>query len=128
MKLNPRESWRFKTKEALVEAMREKIKVIPGAAFTFTQPIADMIDDLMSGARAQIAVKIFGDDLSELEKLGDQVQKVMGAIEGVGAEIPKPLATVVIGGLITSTVLTLFLLPLVYHWVEGRGKASSGQA
>ncbi|MBC7544961.1 MAG: efflux RND transporter permease subunit [Candidatus Sericytochromatia bacterium] len=84
IKLKPRETWRFKSKEALVEAMSEAVKPIPGAAFTFTQPIADMIDDLMSGAKAQIAVKVFGDDLQELQRLGNAIQKVMGTIDGVG--------------------------------------------
>jgi cobalt-zinc-cadmium resistance protein CzcA len=44
----------------------------------------------------------------------------MALASGVGAEIPKPLATVVIGGLISSTALTLFLLPVVYAWMENR--------
>ncbi|HKJ22579.1 MAG TPA: efflux RND transporter permease subunit, partial [Gammaproteobacteria bacterium] len=42
--------------------------------------------------------------------------------QGVGAETQRPLATVVIGGLFTSTLLTLILLPIFYEWVEGRGK------
>lgn len=41
---------------------------------------------------------------------------------GIGAETQRPLATVVIGGLITSTLLTLFLLPLAYDWVESRSR------
>lgn len=45
---------------------------------------------------------------------------------GVGAETQRPLATVVVGGLITSTLLTLLLLPAVYEWVEGRATARSG--
>jgi cobalt-zinc-cadmium resistance protein CzcA len=45
----------------------------------------------------------------------------MALATGVGAEIPKPLATVVIGGLVSSTALTLFLLPLIYRWMESRG-------
>jgi hypothetical protein len=44
----------------------------------------------------------------------------MALASGVGAEIPKPLATVVIGGLISSTTLTLFLLPVLYAWMENR--------
>jgi cobalt-zinc-cadmium resistance protein CzcA len=40
--------------------------------------------------------------------------------QGVGAETQRPLATVVVGGLITSTLLTLLLLPLMYEWVETR--------
>ena len=43
---------------------------------------------------------------------------------GVGAETQRPLATVVVGGLFTSTALTLLLLPLIYEWVEGRNDAS----
>ena len=47
----------------------------------------------------------------------------MALASGVGAEIPKPLATVVIGGLVTSTLLTLFLLPVLYAWIEeGRSR------
>jgi len=42
---------------------------------------------------------------------------------GVGAETQRPLATVVVGGLITSTLLTLLLLPLIYEWSEGRAEA-----
>ena len=41
---------------------------------------------------------------------------------GVGAETQRPLATVVVGGLITSTLLTLILLPVIYEWLEGRNK------
>jgi len=41
---------------------------------------------------------------------------------GPGSEVQRPLATVVIGGLITSTFLTLLVLPIVYHWMEKRSK------
>ncbi len=84
IQLKPRDEWRFSTKAKLVEAMAERLKDIPGAALTFTQPIADMIDDLMSGAKAQIAIKIFGDDLSQLQALGAEVQRTISGIEGVG--------------------------------------------
>jgi cobalt-zinc-cadmium resistance protein CzcA len=43
---------------------------------------------------------------------------------GVGAETQRPLASVVIGGLITSTLLTLVLLPVIYEWVENRKESS----
>jgi len=39
---------------------------------------------------------------------------------GTGAEVQRPLATVVIGGILSSTLLTLFVLPVLYHWVHGR--------
>jgi len=44
----------------------------------------------------------------------------MALSQGTGAEVQRPLATVVIGGLITSTLLTLFVLPVLYHWIEKR--------
>ena len=84
IQLKPRDQWRYKTKAELVDALAERLKDIPGAALTFTQPIADMIDDLMSGAKAQIAVRISGDDLAQLQALGEQVQRVLAAVPGVG--------------------------------------------
>ena len=84
IQLKPREEWRFSSKAELVEAMAKRLEAIPGAALTFTQPIADMIDDLMSGAKAQIAVKVFGDDLGKLQELGGDIQKVLSGIDGVG--------------------------------------------
>ena len=47
----------------------------------------------------------------------------MALSNGAGAEVQRPLATVVIGGLITSTLLTLLLLPLIYEWSESRVEA-----
>lgn len=84
IQLRPREDWRFETKAELVSAMAASMENIPGAALTFTQPIADMIDDLMSGAKAQIAIKVFGDDLTELQQAGDAVQRALSSIDGVG--------------------------------------------
>ena len=84
IQLEPRSEWRFDTKAELVDALAKRLEAIPGAALTFTQPIADMIDDLMSGAKAQIAVKVFGDDLAQLQDLGDQVHKVLASVDGVG--------------------------------------------
>jgi heavy metal efflux system protein len=47
---------------------------------------------------------------------------------GVGAETQRPLATVVVGGLFTSTALTLLLLPLLYEWSEGRAERRAAAA
>lgn len=47
----------------------------------------------------------------------------MALATGVGAEVQRPLATVVIGGVISSTILTLFVLPILYPWFEPRGDA-----
>jgi hypothetical protein len=49
----------------------------------------------------------------------------MAIASGAGAEVQKPLATVVIGGLITSTIFTLLVLPTLYAWMMGRGEAKA---
>jgi heavy metal efflux system protein len=51
----------------------------------------------------------------------------MALSHGAGAEVQRPLATVVIGGLITSTLLTLFVLPTLYEWVEGGARRAASQ-
>jgi cobalt-zinc-cadmium resistance protein CzcA len=50
----------------------------------------------------------------------------MALSHGTGAEVQRPLATVVIGGLVTSTLLTLFILPVVYQWIEARRETTTG--
>ena len=52
----------------------------------------------------------------------------MAIATGAGAEVQRPLATVVIGGLITSTLLTLVLLPVIYEWMESRPAPAKGGA
>lgn len=80
--LKPRDTWRFDTKEALVEAMRDELEVVPGTAIGFSQPIALRVDELISGVKSQIAVKIYGPDLETLAHLGEQVARVVGNVPG----------------------------------------------
>ncbi len=81
--LRPRSEWSTaRTKEGLVDALREKLETIPGVEFGYTQPIQMRVDELISGVKSQIAVKIFGDDLSELATLGDRVAEVLRTIRG----------------------------------------------
>src|SRR5688572_18384564 len=70
-------------REELLEALRRDFSLIPGMNITIGQPIGHRIDHMLSGTRASIAVKIFGDDLSELRRLGAQVEGLMRAVPGV---------------------------------------------
>ncbi len=83
--LKPREQWRpqFKTKDELVDAMEREVEKIPGALWNFSQPIADNMEEAVSGVKGQLAVKLFGDDLKKLEATGDQIVGVMRKIKGV---------------------------------------------
>lgn len=70
-------------REELLAAIREQAAVIPGLRVTIGQPISHRIDHMLSGSRASVAVKIFGDDLAELRRLGREVEAAMKDIPGV---------------------------------------------
>ena len=70
-------------REAVLEELRQKVSLLPGTNVTIGQPISHRIDHMLSGTRANIAVKIFGDDLPTLRQLGQQVQAEMAQVAGV---------------------------------------------
>ncbi len=81
--LAPRSEWvTADTKEGLVAALREKMATVPGVEFGYTQPIQMRVDELISGVKSQIAVKVFGEDLEELATLGSDVAHVVGNVDG----------------------------------------------
>jgi cobalt-zinc-cadmium resistance protein CzcA len=82
--LYPQEEWRTgRTKEQLVDAMREKVLAIPGVLFNFSQPIADNVQEAISGIRGQVVVKIYGEDSLMLQEKATQVLEVLKTIRGV---------------------------------------------
>jgi len=74
---------RDRTKEAVLAEIRQKTTLLPGMNVTLGQPISHRIDHMLSGTRASIAVKIFGDDLATLRALAKQVQTIMSGVQGV---------------------------------------------
>src|SRR6266851_1402623 len=70
-------------KEAVLTEMREKVTLLPGTNVSIGQPISHRIDHMLSGTRANIAVKIFGDDLLALRSLAKQVNAAMQGVAGV---------------------------------------------
>jgi cobalt-zinc-cadmium resistance protein CzcA len=82
--LHPEEEWRTgRTKEQLVDAMREKVAAIPGVLFNFSQPIADNVQEAISGIRGQIVVKIYGEDSRILQERASQVLDILKTVRGV---------------------------------------------
>jgi cobalt-zinc-cadmium resistance protein CzcA len=84
--LKPKEQWRpvfHQNKEALIASMNAELEKIPGAIWNFSQPIADNMEEAVSGVKGQLATKIYGDDLRTLEDKADQVVKVMRTVPGV---------------------------------------------
>jgi len=81
--LKPKKTWRFKTKEALVEAIDETLqKNVTGAIFSYSQPIELRVSELISGVRSDVAVHIYGDDLRLLKEKADAVARVLQGIGG----------------------------------------------
>jgi len=81
--LRPVESWtRFQTKEALIEAVAKELETIPGIAYSFTQPMAMRIDETISGVKADLAIKVFGDDFRALDTIGQQVLRAVTTVRG----------------------------------------------
>src|SRR5438093_624048 len=66
----------------LLAALRRGFSTLPGTNVTIGQPISHRIDHMLSGTRANIAVKVFGDDLGTLRRLGERVRKVVSAVPG----------------------------------------------
>ena len=83
--LKPRSEWRpqFKTKDDLIAAMDKGVEAIPGVDWGFSQPIQDNVDEAVSGVKGELAVKVFGSDLHDLENTADQIVSVMKDVPGV---------------------------------------------
>jgi len=81
--LQPIESWTSgRTKDDLIVALSEALSSLPGVEFNFTQPMAMRLDEVVSGVKADVAVKVFGPDAAVLEKLGGQIQTVLNDVPG----------------------------------------------
>ena len=82
--LKPRDQWPDprKPKSELIEEMEVAAKEIPGSNYEFTQPIQMRTNELISGVRSDVAVKVYGDDLDRLVSVATQVEKVMRKVAG----------------------------------------------
>lgn len=83
VRLKPRDQWRDGlTQEDIANEIRDRLKFLPGVEIAISQPIAARVDEMVSGVRSQVAVKIFGDDLEQLRRLGDAVAGALMATPG----------------------------------------------
>jgi cobalt-zinc-cadmium resistance protein CzcA len=84
--LKPKERWRpvfHEDKDELIAAMNRELEKIPGAIWSFSQPIADNMEEAVSGVKGQLATKIYGDDLNTLEEKADQIVNIMRRVKGI---------------------------------------------
>ncbi len=83
--LLPRAAWRrrFHTKDDLIAAMDAALERIPGVIWNFSQPIADNVEEAVSGVKGELAVKLIGDDLKQMEQTADEIVHAMRRVPGV---------------------------------------------
>ncbi len=84
--LKPKEDWRpgfHQNKEELIASMDRELEKIPGVNWGFSQPIADNVEEAVSGVKGQLATKVYGEDLKVLEEKADEIVKVMRGVRGI---------------------------------------------
>jgi len=82
--LKPRDQWKTaRTKEELIGKMREELERIPGIGLNMSQPIALRVDELISGVKSQIAIKIFGDDMATLNEKAEEISRAISGVRGI---------------------------------------------
>jgi len=93
IKLKPRKMWvNAESKEELAEKFKEALSVIPGVEYEFTQPIEMRFNELITGVRSDIAIKIFGDDLDYINKKAIEIKNIVSGIPGAGDVILEKTA------------------------------------
>lgn len=83
--LKPREEWPnpSKPKSELIQELSDLVSTIPGNRYEFLQPIQMRFNELLAGVRAELAIKVFGDDLEALAAVGAEIETAISSVEGV---------------------------------------------
>jgi cobalt-zinc-cadmium resistance protein CzcA len=80
--LAPQEAWRFATKDALIDAIRQVMERFPGVDYAFTQPIEMRVSEMLTGVRGDLAVKVFGGDQDALNRIAGEIVAVLEGLPG----------------------------------------------
>ena len=81
--LQPKDAWpEGWTQDDIANEMRERLKSLPGVELAISQPIAARVDEMVSGVRSQVAIKLFGDDLDTLRAVGEDISRVLTSVPG----------------------------------------------
>lgn len=84
--LKPKEQWRpgfHENKEELIAALNRELEKIPGVIWGFSQPIADNVEEAVSGIKGQLTTKVYGEDLGVLEEKADRIVGIMRGVRGI---------------------------------------------
>ena len=78
----PKNQWSVKTKEELLQKIRTSLQGFRGISFTYTQPIDMRVSEMLTGVRGDLAVKLFGDDITKLNDLSAQIANIIDGVQG----------------------------------------------
>jgi len=83
--LIPREKWRpeFKTKENIIAAINKELSDVPGVIWNFSQPISDNVEEMMSGVKGELVVKVYGEDLKVLSQKANEIKEAISHVNGI---------------------------------------------
>ncbi len=82
--LKPQSEWEdYNSKEELIEALNKKLSDYPGVQLVFSQPIQSMFDELLSGVKTQLAIKLYGDDLTVLRTKSEEIKEAIESVDGL---------------------------------------------
>uniref|UniRef100_UPI00117CD2FB efflux RND transporter permease subunit n=1 Tax=Nitrospira cf. moscoviensis SBR1015 TaxID=96242 RepID=UPI00117CD2FB len=81
--LKPESEWKARSKQDIEEQVRHRLEQVSGIAFGLTQPIAMRVDELVSGVRSQLAIKLFGENLDILRAKAEEIERVLRRIKGL---------------------------------------------
>lgn len=82
MELKPQSQWRFDTKQGLIDEIRQVLVDFPGININFTQPIQMRVSEMLTGTTGDVAIKIFGDDVTQLAELASQLESLVRKVAG----------------------------------------------
>ncbi|MEY4764364.1 MAG: hypothetical protein RI907_1037 [Pseudomonadota bacterium] len=71
-----------RTQDEIDEDIRKRLSTIPGVQIVLSQPISERVDEMVTGVRSQLAVKVFGDDLVELRRISEQIARLLKGVDG----------------------------------------------
>jgi heavy metal efflux system protein len=80
--LKPKNEWQSKSKEDLIEKIRDVMEQLPGVSFGFTQPIEMRVSEMLTGTRGDLAIKVFGPDLAVLDEKAQEVVDILQKVPG----------------------------------------------
>jgi cobalt-zinc-cadmium resistance protein CzcA len=81
--LNPKQQWKVSSHDELIKQIEHRLhERVPGMRFGFSQPIESRVNDMIAGVKGDLAIHVYGDNIDEMLKVGDQIMKVIAALPG----------------------------------------------